>query len=178
VALDEPTNYIDMETLDSLAKGLNRFKGAVMVISHSSEFVDRVCEETWTVANGQVARNAPQKKKGPTQKAMAKAIVGTTAIMASHLSIRTKRTMHVKCLKTCGILLMRRKRKIRKKSLLPWKMVTKNRGGLTFKKNGQELKRFAIRTVTSSSPPLDRKDLCMKQPKQCKECRERRQCWI
>jgi len=63
VALDEPTNYIDMETLDSLAKGLNRFKGAVMVISHSGEFVDRVCDEIWTVADGQVARKPPEKKK-------------------------------------------------------------------------------------------------------------------
>jgi len=63
VALDEPTNYIDMETLDSLAKGLNRFKGAVLVISHSSEFVDRVCDETWTVADGSVTRKAPEKGK-------------------------------------------------------------------------------------------------------------------
>merc|ERR1719174_1362989 len=47
VALDEPTNYIDMETLDSLANALQRFKGGLVVISHSSDFVDRVCDETW-----------------------------------------------------------------------------------------------------------------------------------
>jgi len=63
VALDEPTNYIDMETLDSLAKGLNRFKGAVLVISHSSEFVDRVCEETWLVEGGSVTRCNEKAKK-------------------------------------------------------------------------------------------------------------------
>merc|ERR1719238_2327577 len=49
VALDEPTNYIDMETLDALAKGLSRFKGAVVIVSHSKEFVERACEETWVV---------------------------------------------------------------------------------------------------------------------------------
>merc|ERR1712183_538813 len=49
VALDEPTNYIDMETLDSLANGLQRFKGGVVIISHSSDFVDRVCDETWLI---------------------------------------------------------------------------------------------------------------------------------
>merc|ERR1712061_514584 len=47
VALDEPTNYIDMETLDALAKGLARFKGGVIVISHTSDFVERVCNEHW-----------------------------------------------------------------------------------------------------------------------------------
>merc|ERR1712050_350894 len=52
VALDEPTNYIDMETLDALAKGLLRFKGGVVVISHSSDFVNRVCSESWFVKDG------------------------------------------------------------------------------------------------------------------------------
>jgi len=47
IALDEPTNYIDMETLDSLANALQRFKGGLVVISHSSDFVERVCDETW-----------------------------------------------------------------------------------------------------------------------------------
>eukprot|EP00929_Paragymnodinium_shiwhaense_P111913 TRINITY_DN80188_c0_g1_i1.p1 TRINITY_DN80188_c0_g1~~TRINITY_DN80188_c0_g1_i1.p1 ORF type:complete len:1479 (-),score=470.02 TRINITY_DN80188_c0_g1_i1:243-4679(-) len=63
IALDEPTNYIDMETLDSLAKGLNRYKGAVLVISHSSEFVSRVCDETWLVDSKHVTVNKEKKDK-------------------------------------------------------------------------------------------------------------------
>lgn len=63
VALDEPTNYIDMETLDALAKGLTRFKGGVVVISHSSDFVDRVCGETWHVDGGSVTRTLKKEKK-------------------------------------------------------------------------------------------------------------------
>jgi len=54
VALDEPTNYIDMETLDSLAKALAKFRGAVVVISHCSDFISKVCTENWLVENGQV----------------------------------------------------------------------------------------------------------------------------
>lgn len=30
IALDEPTNYIDMETLDALVQGLARFKGGII----------------------------------------------------------------------------------------------------------------------------------------------------
>lgn len=66
VALDEPTNYIDMETLDALAKALARFKGGVVVVSHSSEFVDRVCNETWKVEGQTIA----DKKKADEQKKM------------------------------------------------------------------------------------------------------------
>lgn len=54
IALDEPTNYIDMETLDSLAIALNRFKGAVVTISHSKEFVTRVCNEQWLMEGGKL----------------------------------------------------------------------------------------------------------------------------
>eukprot|EP00913_Durusdinium_trenchii_P003604 g3335.t1 len=41
IALDEPTNYIDMETLDALVQGLARYKGGIIVISHASEFIPR-----------------------------------------------------------------------------------------------------------------------------------------
>ncbi len=34
IALDEPTNYLDNETLNALTVALKKFKGAVIVISH------------------------------------------------------------------------------------------------------------------------------------------------
>merc|ERR1719453_966573 len=63
VALDEPTNYIDMETLDSLANALQRFKGGVVVISHSSHFVERVCDETWLVETSDDGATITKTKK-------------------------------------------------------------------------------------------------------------------
>lgn len=63
VALDEPTNYIDMETLDSLANALQRFKGGLVVISHSNHFVERVCEETWHVEQGPGGATITRTKK-------------------------------------------------------------------------------------------------------------------
>jgi len=41
-----------METLDSLALALNRFKGGIIVISHSNAFVKRVCTEQWMLEDG------------------------------------------------------------------------------------------------------------------------------
>jgi ATPase subunit of ABC transporter with duplicated ATPase domains len=69
IALDEPTNYIDMETLDSLANALQRFKGGLVVISHSSDFVDRVCEETWLLeSEGPDGGSITKTKKNETKK--------------------------------------------------------------------------------------------------------------
>jgi ATPase subunit of ABC transporter with duplicated ATPase domains len=68
VALDEPTNYIDMETLDSLANALQRFKGGLVVISHSNDFVDRVCDETWLVEGEQGATGATITKTKKNEK--------------------------------------------------------------------------------------------------------------
>jgi len=63
VALDEPTNYIDMETLDALVKGLGRYKGGIIVISHAKEFVDQVCSETWLVEGGCIAQRTKSDDK-------------------------------------------------------------------------------------------------------------------
>jgi len=63
VALDEPTNYIDMETLESLVRGLARYKGGVIVISHAKEFVEQVCDETWLVEGGTIKEKTKLGKK-------------------------------------------------------------------------------------------------------------------
>mmetsp|Transcript_560 Transcript_560/g.1554 ORF Transcript_560/g.1554 Transcript_560/m.1554 type:complete len:1487 (+) Transcript_560:65-4525(+) len=62
VALDEPTNYIDMETLDALVRGLSRYKGGIIVISHDGEFVKQVCNETWLVEGGMIAKKEKDGK--------------------------------------------------------------------------------------------------------------------
>lgn len=49
--LDEPTNYIDQETLDALSKALKFFRGAVVMISHKQSFVEQVCTEQWLISN-------------------------------------------------------------------------------------------------------------------------------
>ena len=41
--LDEPTNHLDFNTLEWLEMFLNRFEGALMIVSHDRYFLDRVC---------------------------------------------------------------------------------------------------------------------------------------
>jgi len=42
VILDEPTNHLDLESITSLNKGLERFKGSLLLSSHDHELVQTV----------------------------------------------------------------------------------------------------------------------------------------
>jgi ATP-binding cassette subfamily F protein 1 len=57
--LDEPTNHLDMESIDALADALEEFEGGVVIISHDSRLLSRVCDdaersEVWIVEDGKV----------------------------------------------------------------------------------------------------------------------------
>jgi len=54
VAFDEPTNYLDVETVDALARALRNFRGGVVVVTHSRDFIEKVCDEEWHVSGGSV----------------------------------------------------------------------------------------------------------------------------
>merc|ERR1711988_2030191 len=54
IALDEPTNYLDVETVEALAKALNTFRGGIIMIEPKSDFVEKVCNEKWHLEDGAV----------------------------------------------------------------------------------------------------------------------------
>lgn len=51
VILDEPTNYLDRESLGALADAINEFEGGIVIVSHNNEFCKACCPETWVLAN-------------------------------------------------------------------------------------------------------------------------------
>lgn len=52
VILDEPTNYLDRESLGALAGAIEEFDGGIIIISHNNEFVSKLCPETWVMDAG------------------------------------------------------------------------------------------------------------------------------
>ncbi|SEN48927.1 ABC-F family ATP-binding cassette domain-containing protein [Paenibacillus sp. OV219] len=51
VLLDEPTNYLDMEGIAWLEQWLYRFKGAMILVSHDRQFIDKVVTRTIEIEN-------------------------------------------------------------------------------------------------------------------------------
>ena len=50
--LDEPTNYLDRDSLGALAGAIQEYGGGVLLITHNNEFSSALCQEKWTVADG------------------------------------------------------------------------------------------------------------------------------
>jgi len=50
--LDEPTNYLDRDSLGALAGAIETYDGGVVIISHNNEFCSKLCPETWVMDAG------------------------------------------------------------------------------------------------------------------------------
>ena len=45
-----------METIEALAKALNKFRGGIILVSHDECFIRLVCHELWVCENATVTR--------------------------------------------------------------------------------------------------------------------------
>jgi len=54
LVLDEPTNYLDRDSLGALALAIKEYGGGVIMVTHHTEFSQALCTETWNLSNGQL----------------------------------------------------------------------------------------------------------------------------
>lgn len=54
LVLDEPTNFLDRDSMGGLAMAIRTFKGGVVMISHNEEFVGALSNEQWHVNDGKM----------------------------------------------------------------------------------------------------------------------------
>jgi elongation factor 3 len=54
--LDEPTNYLDRESLGALATAIKEFRGGVCLISHDAQFVSSLANEEWHIEAGRMIK--------------------------------------------------------------------------------------------------------------------------
>jgi len=54
ICLDEPTNYLDRESLAALIAALKVFEGGVLIITHNRDFSESICSEVWAMRDGRL----------------------------------------------------------------------------------------------------------------------------
>ncbi|NLB67151.1 MAG: ABC-F family ATP-binding cassette domain-containing protein [Bacteroidales bacterium] len=54
LALDEPTNHMDLRSKDVLKQALQKYDGTLIIVSHDRDFLDGLVEKIYEFANGQV----------------------------------------------------------------------------------------------------------------------------
>jgi ATP-binding cassette subfamily F protein 3 len=50
--LDEPTNHLDIDAREALVHALNNYEGAIVIVSHDPNMVERVADRLWVVKDG------------------------------------------------------------------------------------------------------------------------------
>jgi ATP-binding cassette subfamily F protein uup len=113
LVLDEPTNDLDLETLDLLEEMVSDYAGTVIVVSHDRDFLDRVAtsiiiaegEGVWTEyaggysdmviqrGEGVTAREAPAKAHRPGKTSLAQTSTATAAAPKRKLSFKEKHAL-------------------------------------------------------------------------------------
>jgi ATP-binding cassette subfamily F protein 3 len=53
--LDEPTNHLDIDGREALVQALNNYEGAIVIVSHDPNMVERVADRLWLVKDGKVS---------------------------------------------------------------------------------------------------------------------------
>jgi elongation factor 3 len=68
IILDEPTNYLDRDGLGALVRGLEAYKGGVVIISHNEEFTNSVCQQKWVMEKSKVTGAGQLREEGEVAK--------------------------------------------------------------------------------------------------------------
>ncbi|MFU2316769.1 ABC transporter ATP-binding protein [Rahnella sp. PCH160] len=95
--LDEPTNDLDVETLELLEEMIDSYQGTVMLVSHDREFVDNSATECWIyegngVINSYVGGYFDAQHQRRNQKPIRQAVVAENKPAAEPKAEQAKRT--------------------------------------------------------------------------------------
>lgn len=99
LVLDEPTNYLDRDSLGALAKAIQEYEGGVVMISHSREFTSALCSETWLVEAGKLTIEGTSAVDNDTTKIEQKLEETTIDAFGNVKKIKMKRKLTRKELK-------------------------------------------------------------------------------
>lgn len=53
--ITEPTNHLDLEAIDGLARAIQRYEGGLVLVSHDFRLIDQVAKEIWVCDDKRVS---------------------------------------------------------------------------------------------------------------------------
>tara|TARA_B110000881_G_scaffold158980_1_gene141930 strand:- start:5655 stop:8741 length:3087 start_codon:yes stop_codon:yes gene_type:complete len=92
IILDEPTNYLDRDSLSALAGAIKTFQGGIVLITHNKEFADLTTRETWVVANNlcDVKGDPEWEKYASEQHVINEEDIGATDAYGNKIKVNKK----------------------------------------------------------------------------------------
>jgi macrolide transport system ATP-binding/permease protein len=57
LVLDEPTNYLSLDVLESFENALHNFQGTILTVSHDRRFIKQFGVLIWEISNSQLTTN-------------------------------------------------------------------------------------------------------------------------
>ncbi len=55
VVMDEPTNHMDLPSVECLERALNNYSGALILVSHDRKFLSSTTSTSWEITNGELS---------------------------------------------------------------------------------------------------------------------------
>jgi len=91
LVLDEPTNYLDRDSLGALAGAIKEFGGGVVIISHNREFTDNVTTEQWLLNAGVLTRSGESACSEADKKLEFKPVEEMTDALGNTIKIKQQK---------------------------------------------------------------------------------------
>lgn len=109
LVLDEPTNFLDRDSLGGLAVAIRDFKGGVVMISHNEEFVGALASEQWHIIDGRMTmkgqtaismdRFEDSKPGSPFASTVASTVASSAATSAVNSGVEDNSPLHFRARK-------------------------------------------------------------------------------
>jgi len=98
IILDEPTNYLDRESLGALADAIREYEGGVVMITHNNQFCSALCPETWVLEHGTLdCKGDPEwMKMAMNEKTEFKALDTMIDAMGNTVEVKQKKQLSAK----------------------------------------------------------------------------------
>jgi elongation factor 3 len=113
LVLDEPTNYLDRDSLGALAESIKAFGGGVIMITHNQEFSSAICSETWNVADGRMTPSGQAPGGGSKEKVEFKQEEETTDAFGNVIKIKAAKKLKMSNKEKKALQKLREARKAR-----------------------------------------------------------------